>query len=106
MSDSAVTGGDPATVDAMGHQTAKNDAVADEPVYNTNASSLAAALDAEATEEQHLDDRHATGEHYVAEEHRAMADDEDPLTDIYRDDIPEAAADDPELNLGRGVDNI
>jgi hypothetical protein len=89
MSDPAATG-DP-TVDA------------NDPVIH-DAATLA-RREAEVTEEQHLDDRHATGEHYVSEEHRAPAPD-DPLVDVYRDDIPAAAAGDPELNLGRGVDNI
>ena len=65
-----------------------------------------AAREAEVVEEQHLDDRHATGEHYVSEEHRAIADDSDPLADVYRDDPLEAATDDPEFNLGRGIDNV
>ncbi|WP_411722255.1 hypothetical protein [Mycetocola sp.] len=106
MSDSAATGGDPATVDAMAHQTVTNDAVADAPVYNTDNDSPLAAREAEVTEEQHLDDRHATGEHYVSDQHHAIAGEDDPLDDVYRDDTLEAAADDPELNAGRGVDNI
>lgn len=63
MSDSAMTGGDPETVDMMGHQTAKNDPVIGEPVYNTNDAED--PRNAEILEEQHLDDRHATGEHYT-----------------------------------------
>ncbi|MET0713449.1 MAG: hypothetical protein ABWY57_00930 [Mycetocola sp.] len=104
MSDSAVTGGDPETVDAMGHQTVTNDAVADAPVYNTDNESPLAAREAEVLEEQHLDDRHATGEHYVSDEHSGM--DDDPLAEIYREDTLEAVADDPDLNAGRGIDNI
>ncbi len=67
MSDSAATGGDPETVDAMAHQTVTNDAVAGEPVYDTDTDGdVRSALDAEATEEQHLDERHATtGELYT-----------------------------------------
>ena len=67
MSDSAMTGGDPETVDATAHQTVTNDAVAGEPVYDTDTEGSARArLDAEATEEQYLDERHAnTGELYT-----------------------------------------
>lgn len=80
-------------------------ATADEPVSNTSSSSLQEALDAAAIEEQHLDDRHATGEHYVGDQHRAT-DDVDSLADVYEGDPLEAATDDPELKLGRGIDNI
>ena len=81
MSDSAMTGGDPETVDATGHQTANNDAVADEPVYDPSGGSIFDALDAEAAEERHLDERHATGEHYTGADGQPVETDSDPLSD-------------------------
>ncbi|MBG6237737.1 hypothetical protein IWX78_000680 [Mycetocola sp. CAN_C7] len=79
MSDSAMTGGDPETVDVTSHQSVTNDAVAGEPVQNPGGGSIFDALDAEAAEERHLDERHATGEH-------ATDADIDPLeTDVLPD---------------------
>ncbi|MET4638045.1 hypothetical protein [Mycetocola sp. 2940] len=80
-------------------------ATAEEPESNTSSSSLQEALDAEAVEEQHLDDRHATGEHDVSEKH-ATTEDLGALAGVYEDDPYESAADNPELDLGRGIDNI
>lgn len=80
-------------------------ATADEPESTTSSSSLKEALDAEAVEEQHLDDRHATGEHQIPEKH-AATDDLGALAGVYEDDPYESAADSPELDLGRGIDNI
>jgi hypothetical protein len=102
MSDSAATGGDPATVDAMAHQTVRNDAVADAPVYNTDDASSLAGREAEVAEEQNLDERHATGEHYTGG--RRGVEEDDPLLDL--DHPVDAPVEDPETNLGRGVDNI
>ena len=62
-----MTGGDPDTVDATAHLTASNDAVADAPVQKPDTDGdIRSALEAEAVEEQHLDERHATtGELYT-----------------------------------------
>jgi hypothetical protein len=85
MSDSAATGGDPATVDAM------------------NDASPLAAREAEVTEEQHLDDRHATGEHYTGAGGASAG--SDPLLDLD-ENLVDATIEDPDTNLGRGIDNI
>jgi hypothetical protein len=90
----------------MDHQTVTNDAVADAQVDNTDNDSPLAAREAEVTEEQHLDDRHATSEHYVSDQLRSAVTEDDPLADVYRDDVVDAATDDPELNPGRGIDNV
>lgn len=71
MSDSAMTGGNPETID--------NARVLGEPVYNDAED----ARNAEATEEQHLDDRHATGEHYTpADDFDAVAPEGDPMINL------------------------
>ena len=77
MSDSAMTGGDPDTVEATGHQTVTTDA--GEPAGTTDGGSIFDALDAEAAEERHLDERHATGEHYTGGDGEPADTESDPL---------------------------
>ncbi|MET1053604.1 MAG: hypothetical protein ABWX65_13290 [Mycetocola sp.] len=79
MSDSAMTGGDPGTVDATAHPIVDDDVVANEPVQDPGGGSIFDALDAEAAEERHLDERHATGEHFTGTDGDPVEPETDPL---------------------------